>query len=172
MLCERCKQNQATTHIKQNINGVISEMNLCEECANELSGKLGNYGKLFSDFGFGIDSMLGSIFGQDFLPEVISKENVDRCPMCQTDFATIRKTGNVGCSKCYEKFREQLTPLIARIHGKTVHSGRVPSSAESKISVKNKLSELENELKQAIDAQEFEKAAKLRDQIAEIKKSI
>lgn len=173
MLCEKCKQREAVTHIRQNINGVQSEINLCENCAAEISGKFENeYGKLFSDFGFGIDSMLGSIFGQDFVSENLLSDNSERCPMCNTPLSAIRKTGNAGCSKCYEVFRSQFMPLISRIHGKTVHNGRIPASVEANISVKTKIDELEKELKNAVETQEFEKAAKIRDEINALRKSL
>lgn len=173
MLCEKCKQREATTLIRQNINGVQSEIHLCENCASEISGKFENeYGKLFSDFGFGIDSMLGSIFGQDFVSENLLSDNSERCPMCGTSLSAIRKTGNAGCSKCYEVFRSQFMPLISRIHGKTVHNGRIPASAEANISVKTQIEELEKELKSAIKTQEFEKAAKIRDELNELRKSL
>ena len=173
MLCEKCNQREATAHIRQNINGVQSEMHLCENCAAEISGKFENeYGKLFSDFGFGIDSMLGSIFGQDFVSENLLSDNSERCPMCGTSLSAIRKTGNAGCSKCYEVFRSQFVPLISRIHGKTVHNGRIPASAEANISVKSHIEELEKELKNAVETQQFENAAKIRDQLNELRKSL
>ena len=173
MLCEKCKQREAVTHIRQNINGVQSEMHLCENCAAEISGKFENeYGKIFSDFGFGIDSMLGSIFGQDFVPENLLSDNSDRCPVCGTSLSAIRKTGNAGCSKCYEAFRAQFMPLISRIHGKTVHNGRIPASAEANLSVKSQIDELEKSLKNAIETQEFERAAKIRDELIELRKSL
>jgi len=173
MLCEKCKKNQAVTHIRQNINGALTEMHLCEKCASEITGKFENeYSKLFSDFGFGIDSMLGSIFGQDFLSESLLSEPAERCPMCGTTVNAIRKSGNVGCGKCYETFRSQLMPFIQRIHGKTVHNGKIPESAEGEISVKAKISELEGQLKNAIETQEFEKAAQLRDEINHLRKSL
>lgn len=173
MLCEKCKKNQAVTHIRQNINGNLTEMHLCENCAAEITGKFENeYSKLFSDFGFGIDSVLGSIFGQDFLSENLLSEPEEKCPMCSATLSQIRKSGNVGCSHCYQTFRSQLMPLISRIHGKTAHNGKVPASVEGKISVKAQITELENQLKTAIDEQEFEKAAKLRDEINALKKSI
>ena len=174
MLCEKCKKNQAVTHIRQNINGVLTEMHLCEDCAAEISGMFENeYGKLFSDFGFGIDSMLGSIFGQDFLSEnLLSDSREAKCPMCQSTVSQIKKSGNVGCGKCYETFRAELTPLIQRIHGKTVHNGKIPESAEGEISVKAKLAELESELKDAIENQDFEKAVILRDEIKSLKESL
>ena len=173
MLCEKCKQKEATTHLRQNINGVASEMHLCEKCAAEISGKFENeYGKFFSDFGFGINSMLGSIFGQEFLPESILSDNVERCQMCGTTLDSIRKNGNAGCGKCYETFRSQLMPLIGRIHGKTVHNGRIPKSVEGNLGVKNKITELENELKKAIESQEFEKAATIRDELFALREGL
>ena len=173
MLCEKCKKNQAVTHIRQNINGNLTEMHLCESCAAEISGKFENeYGKLFSDFGFGIDSMLTSLFGQDFLSENLLSEKTERCPMCGSSINEIRKSGNVGCSQCYDAFREHLMPLIQRVHGKTVHNGKIPESAGKEITAKAKISELEKELKQAIDSQEFEKAASLRDQINSLRNSL
>ena len=173
MLCEKCKKAEATTHIRQNINGEVAEMNLCENCAAELTGGFENhYGKLFSDFGFGLDSMLGSIFGQDFLTENLLSKPEEKCEMCGSTLSAIRKSGNVGCSECYKTFREELMPLIQRIHGKTVHSGKIPESAEGSISLKNKIAELEKELKKAVDEQNFEKAVEIRDEIASLKKSL
>lgn len=173
MLCEKCKKNQAVTHIRQNINGNLTEMHLCQECAAEISGKFENeYGKLFSDFGFGIDSMLTSIFGQDFLSENLLSDHTDRCEMCGSSLDEIRKSGNVGCKQCYEHFGKELMPLIQRIHGKTVHNGKIPQSAGKEITTKAKITELEKELQALIDSQEFEKAAEIRDKINSLKNSI
>lgn len=174
MLCEKCNKNYATTVIRQNINGVQSEVHLCDECSKMYNEYFENgYSKMFSDFGFGIGSVLGSILGQDFLSEnLLSSKDEPKCPMCNTTLNEIKNSGNVGCSNCYETFREQLMPLINRIHGKTVHSGRIPASAEGKVSLKNRLADAEKQLKIAIENQEFEKAAKLRDEINELKKEI
>lgn len=173
MLCEKCKKNNAVTHIRQNINGMQSEMHLCENCAAEITGKFNNeYSKLFSDFGFGMNSMLTSIFGQDFLSENLLSSPEEKCKMCGATLSSIKKSGNVGCRECYETFREQLMPLISRIHGTTVHSGRVPASAEEKISVKNKIDELSLKLKEAIENEDFEQAASIRDQIKVLRERI
>ena len=162
MLCEKCKKEQAVTHIRQNINGSLTEMYLCENCAAELTGKIENeYGKLFSNFGFGIDSVLGSIFGQDFLSENLLSKPEEKCKMCGSTISDIRKSGNVGCSECYNTFRDELMPLIQRIHGKTAHNGRIPESAEGKISVEYKIEELQKKLENLIKEQEFEKAAEV-----------
>ena len=36
MLCQKCKKNEATVYYKENINGHVTEYNLCPECAAEL----------------------------------------------------------------------------------------------------------------------------------------
>lgn len=173
MLCEKCGKNNAVTHIRQNINGVQSESYLCESCAADITGKLGGeYSKLFSDFGFGIDSMLGSIFGQDFLTENLIAEPEKRCKMCGSTISSIKKTGNVGCAECYSTFKNELMPLIQRIHGKTAHSGRGPALEEEKKVLIEKIGELENKLKEAIDSENFEAAVKIRDELKELKGQI
>lgn len=170
MLCEKCKQNNAVTHIRQNINGVQSEMHLCENCAAEITGKIGGeYGKFFSDFGFGIDSMLGSLFGQEFLSDNLLSQAEEKCPMCGATISSIKKTGNVGCKQCYETFREQLMPLIHRIHGKTMHSGRIPFVDSEKLLTKNKIDELSGKLKKAIEDENFEEAVRLRDELKKLR---
>lgn len=173
MLCEKCGKNKAVTHIRQNINGVQSESHLCENCAAEITGKFnGEYSKLFSDFGFGIDSMLGSIFGQDFLGENLLAEPEKACKMCGSTMSSIRKTGNVGCAECYSTFKNELMPLIQRIHGKTAHSGREPECAQEKKKLMEKISEFENKLKEAIDKEDFEAAVKIRDELKELRGQI
>lgn len=173
MLCEKCGKNEAVTHIRQNINGVQSESYLCENCAADITGKFnGEYNKLFSDFGFGIDSMLGSIFGQDFLTENLIAEPEKRCKMCGSTISSIRNTGNVGCAECYSTFKSELMPLVQRIHGKTAHSGRGPVEAEEKKILMEKITELENTLKEAIDKEDFEQAVKIRDELKELRGQI
>ena len=80
----------------------------------------------------------------------------------------------VGCSDCYEKFYDKLLPSIQRIHGKAKHAGKVPPVTEStieekKISTEELILKKEAELKKAIERQEFERCAVLRDEIKELK---
>jgi protein arginine kinase activator len=68
----------------------------------------------------------------------------------------LRKSGRVGCARCYEVFRKQLLPLLKRIHGSSVHEQRGADPA---------LGRLREELRRAIEAEDFEQAARLRDRI-------
>jgi len=79
------------------------------------------------------------------------------CDLCGSTLRDIARSGKAGCSKCYDTFRNELNNTIAHIHGKMNHVGRVPKG--------NKLYMLKAQLKNAVEKQEFETAAKLRDEI-------
>ncbi|MBQ3969839.1 MAG: UvrB/UvrC motif-containing protein [Clostridia bacterium] len=172
MLCQSCKNKQATTHIKSIVNGELTEMNLCSECAAK-----NGYGNVFEHF-FDIGSLMSGFMGE---PSSLAVET--HCPNCGVTFAQISKGGRVGCAKCYDVFYDRLLPSIKRIHGNTVHTGkrlRKPQLQSGSAAVSeaepakqpSKLDILNEKLKTAIEKQEFEQAAKLRDEINEIKNSM
>ncbi len=174
MLCQSCKNKQANTHIKTIVNGELTEMNLCSECA----AKMG-YGNVFDSF-FDIGSLMSGFMGE---PSTTALAPERKCPNCGITFAQISKGGRVGCAKCYDVFYDRLLPSIKRIHGNTVHTGKklrkpqLQSGIETSAAVhidheKEKPSELqtlEAKLKTAVSNQEFEQAAQLRDRIKELK---
>lgn len=162
MLCQSCEKRQATTHIKTIVNGELKEYNLCPECATKMG-----YGSFFGNFGFDLDKLFGS-----FMESVGTGRSTKRCQCCGSSFEDIAKSGKVGCANCYDVFYEELLPSIQRIHGRTSHTGKLARSAGTKVRIKNELTQCRYELEQAIKAQEFEKAAELRDRIRELEKNI
>lgn len=175
MLCQLCKNKQANTHIKSVINGELTEMNLCSECA----AKQG-YGNMFSlDHFFDIGSLMSGFMG-DSAASALAPEK--RCPNCGISFAQISKGGRVGCAKCYDVFFDRLLPSIKRIHGNTVHTGKKlrnprlqsgsaedTATAADNSKAPSELDTLNRQMQAAVKNQEFEKAAQLRDQIKELK---
>ena len=163
MLCQSCEKKQATTHIKTILNGELKEYRLCSECAKKYG-----YATFLDDAGFDLDKLFGSFMegiGQGALP---SKK---RCQCCGSSFEDIARTGKVGCAECYETFYEELLPSVRRIHGRTSHIGKLAHSAGTGVRIRSEIAKCRGELEQAIQAQEFEKAAKLRDRIRELEKS-
>lgn len=162
MLCQNCNKREATTHVKRIVNAKEDEFHLCSECA----AKMG-YGNLFQNFGFS----LGDIFGS-FLDNTASALLGDevRCEKCGSSFNDIAKSGKVGCANCYTTFYDRLLPSLQRIHGKTVHSGKMGALASPKAKAENKVDTLKRELDDAIKQQDFEHAATLRDEIKELEK--
>ena len=159
MMCEKCGKNPATTHVKTVINGVMHEKNLCAYCA----AKEG-YGNLNH---LSLANMLASMFGDSIQSGRLSSK---RCACCGSLFSDIVESGRVGCSECYDTFREELMPSLQRLHGKTTHVGKVPETVQKTPSREDRLKELREQLSAAVSAEEFEQAAKIRDEIRLIEK--
>lgn len=170
MICQVCGKKTATTHIKSIVNGHLTQYHLCSDCAREKG-----YAAPFEDWGFSMNSLLGGLMGVGTMPETVL-----RCPTCGSSFEEISKTGNVGCADCYRTFREQLLPVIQRIHGTSKHKGKTPGRAALRVVDENRsmmpveadspLEAKKKLLRQAIEEQNFEQAAILRDEIKEMEK--
>lgn len=92
-----------------------------------------------------------------------------RCTECGTTLVAIRKTGRVGCAHCYQTFRQHLEPLLRRVHGSLTHHGHRPDGDHGPGDPTPQgpaLESLREELRRAIEAEDFENAARLRDAIA------
>jgi len=158
MMCEKCGKNPATTHVKTVINGVIRQNHLCSYCA----AKEG-----YNSFGnLSLANLLTSMFSDTASGNTISR----RCECCGSSFSDIVESGRVGCSECYETFREELLPSLNRLHGKALHVGTAPVKEISpKETLEQKIANLKADMQKAIESEDFEKAAKLRDEIKSLK---
>ena len=89
-----------------------------------------------------------------------------RCPECGISFTEFREKGRFGCPGDYAVFREQLLPLIENIHDATRHAGKVPAGAgRGSDSRQHRLVRLRKDLAAAVEEEQYEEAAKLRDAI-------
>lgn len=159
MLCQKCKTRAATVHITNNINGIKTELALCHECAqNEHAISFIPSQDLFSDF------FSERIFGNTLLREE------KKCPVCNSTKRDLASSGRAGCPKCYEIFEKELSQIIYGIHGNAVHCGAAPEKQHENREKELKLSEMKKELQDAVAAQDYEKAAQLRDSIRELEK--
>lgn len=172
MLCQACNKNNAAVHYKTNINGVVKEKYLCRECAekhgaaqNEMFPPIdvmdGFFGKTDDIFGGFFAGMMGE-------PQTRKSTEHKACPMCGMRYSEFLHEGKIGCSKCYETFAQSLGATIKRIHTNSEHLGKVPEGIKSAFSDKRKIDELRKKLNGAIEAQEYEMAAKYRDEIREL----
>lgn len=160
MICSKCKSNQATTHIKSVINGEYTDIWLCPHCAKELG-----YSSFLNDAAADFSSFLGSFLG-DGLP---SRTSATRCRCCGSSFADIARSGKVGCAGCYDEFYDELLPSIRKMHGNIEHKGKAALQASNEYKTKGRIEKAQAELDKAIKEQNFELAAKLRDEIKALK---
>ncbi|MBQ7289268.1 MAG: UvrB/UvrC motif-containing protein [Clostridia bacterium] len=157
MLCEKCKKNQATTHISSTVNGLHIEKNLCAACAAQEG---------FTELGGGLFSMLSSMFGEGASAPGVGSGV--RCSLCGKSFADIAETGRLGCAGCYKTFARQLSSSLQRIHGTVKHIGKRSKYKEPQETKAGKIEKLKAALQTAIAQQAFEQAAELRDEIKKL----
>ena len=162
MLCDLCNKNQATVHLTEIVDEQMSELHLCEECARKKSIKIEQQ--------FGLADLLAGLaeFGK---PEEGADLAGLKCTNCGLSYKDFKRIGRLGCGECYSSFRKYLLPLLKKIHGSTQHVGRSPYRAGAKGKTKLSLTELRMRLHWAIEKEEFEEAARLRDKIRELEKN-
>ncbi len=156
MKCQKCNKAEATAFIKQNINGVVSEMHLCSDCAAALGYQ--GFHNFVNPF---------EIFSSVFSPERKSVSAAKRCSECGISFAEIVKSGRAGCAHCYTDFYEELSPTIRKIHGNSKHLSNYTAAKTDQVNAEPTIEELKKELERAVELQNYEQAAVLRDKIKE-----
>ncbi|MBD2848200.1 UvrB/UvrC motif-containing protein [Paenibacillus sp. IB182496] len=170
MLCQECGNKPATLHFTKIVNGEKTEFHICESCAREKGEMLpGTSG------GFSIHSLLSGLM--DFeksgpSSSIGPKPQTLRCEDCGLTYTQFSKIGRFGCSSCYRYFAGRLDPLFKRVHGNTVHVGKIPKRSGGEIQDRRELDRLKQELHQRIEMEEFEDAASLRDRIRELERKL
>lgn len=167
MLCDICKERESIISYTKVQGDKIEEVHLCGECAEE---------KLKIDFsknvniGFQLEEFLKNIF--QFTTENISEEDYKECPNCGMSFKEYRESGIIGCSKCYDTFRDEIKNYFKSISKLPKHIGNIPENAGKNLKYKRKLDDLESELEILISLEEYESAAVIRDKIKSLKEEI
>lgn len=155
--CRRCTK-PATRHITEIREGNAECLHLCESCAQEYlnSVEVGGSSEEFEQ-------------GEPKQPVGESSESsVDdskSCPSCGISFKQFRSQGRLGCPHDYEVFHDELIPLLESVHSETQHVGKCPPRTSPESRQHYELFRLRNDLRQAIDNESYEEAAKIRDQI-------
>lgn len=178
MLCERCGKEETTVPVIKIVGGEFTIMHLCERCAEEITGEIKKemasffpsfpdlFSEMFSDFPSFHSGFFAPLEGEKGKSLEIGEI---RCPRCGLTYGSFRKAFQLGCGQCYETFKEQLEPILRRIHGSIIHKGKVPAKALVKAQVpKSEIKELKRRLAEAVKKEEYEEAARLRDEIRAI----
>lgn len=160
MKCDHCGENEAVIHLTQIVDNKMGTFHLCETCAAEKGLEpepgVGN---------FPLTDFLAQM-GQESKPQPSGPVVCEYCGLSLKDF---KKTGRLGCSHCYVTFDEHLRGLFRRLHGGTQHVGKVylpPDPTEAART--EQLTRLRRKLDVAVEKEDFERAAQLRDQIREL----
>ncbi len=155
MKCQKCPK-AATLHITEVLtDDQFEELHLCEECAHKY---------LYEPQQKGTGGKAGES-GQAEEGDEVGSLNQRECPVCGIKFVEFRNSGRLGCPHDYQEFRDELTPLLENIRGKTPR--RLPQSKQTQ----SELIQLRKQLHQAVTKEAYEEAARIRDRIRQLEES-
>jgi protein arginine kinase activator len=138
------------------VNGETATRHLCKGCVSKIQNSIQQ-----GDIQSFLSSLMSSISQQEKAPQLT-------CSKCHLTYEEFQKTGKLGCAHCYEAFRDQLKPLLLRIHGRSQHAGRMPILNAQAQEKKKMIASLRSRMDQAVAAENFEEAAVLRDQLRQL----
>lgn len=166
MLCDNCKERDAIINLTQVEHDSKVTLHLCEQCAQQkgvetggavLKSPLGNFLGALGKGGGGTGGAL-----------VPAPSDAVRCPECGSSLRDFRDSGRLGCDRCYATFDAHLRDLLRRLHGSSQHVGEryeVPGEAGGDSDPRSRLLDLKAQLRRAVEGENFELAAELRDRI-------
>lgn len=155
MKCESCNKKHANVHITEIHGDEKKERHLCEECAQNVSN---SFTKMPSP-----SDILTNLISQ-VAPEIGAMSKIV-CPVCNISYLEFRSQGRLGCPMDYTAFEKGLIPLLEKMHGSSQHIGKVPPAAGKEVIKRNKLVQLQKDLSIAVEKEDYEKAAIIRDEI-------
>jgi protein arginine kinase activator len=161
MLCDVCHKNIATVHLTEIVDDKVVEMHICQKCAQLKAEELKEQ--------LSIADLLGGLVDME---GEIKEKVILKCSCCGLSYEEFKKKGRLGCRDCYITFKQRLLTLLKRIHGATRHTGKVPLIVDEAVSCESKLRDLREKLLRSIKLEEYERAARLRDEIKKLEKKI
>jgi protein arginine kinase activator len=161
MLCQRCKKQTATVHLTDLVKGEKRERHLCEECASQEH--------ITVKQPMSLNDVLNSfLMSQSDVRELSRKQ----CPQCGMTFAEFRTQGVLGCPEDYDEFGTALASIIERAQdGQTHHTGKSPGQTVEIDPVRQERLQLQRALREAVEAEDYERAAEVRDRLKELEGS-
>jgi len=153
MLCDSCRERDAVVHLTTIEDNAVHQLHLCERCAADR----------------GVETTVATPkhpLGEFLHQQTTSVSDAARCTFCNTTMADFRATGRWGCARCYTNFETGIRELLRRVHGNHRHVGRSyrPPMTET-LERAAVLGELKDRLRRAVESEQFELAADLRDRI-------
>jgi protein arginine kinase activator len=162
--CQKCER-PATHKFTRLIDGRAVDFYFCPEHAGEFSPLQKKHQAAQMNLAELLAGLLKSEQGQK--PEA-AEESELRCPKCGQTYKQYRKTMLLGCSQCYRAFEKQLAQDLRKYHGTVRHRGKQAMASTPDSSNDEKLDALRKRLALAVDDEDFELAAQLRDQMRQL----
>jgi len=159
MLCCICKEREATVHYTKIDGDKVQKVDLCEECSKTKG--------VNDPVGFELADLLLGLGAAKEIEQSSGGVEI-KCPGCGFTQADFKKAGRLGCPECYKTFAEGLEGLLKTMHKGTRHVGKVPEALRQTRELSDRLKNLQKKLAKAVEDENFEQAAALRDEIKQM----
>jgi protein arginine kinase activator len=163
MQCCVCKDREAKVHLTQIVGDKMQKVDLCEECAKAKG--------VNDPAGFSLADLLLGLGASQEMEQAAGSGDL-KCPHCGFTQADFKKAGRLGCSECYVTFADGLESLLKSMHKGTKHLGKAPQSLQQSRDLSDKLKSLQKKLDKAVEDENFEQAAQIRDEIKNTKEKL
>ena len=163
MQCCVCKDREAKVHLTQIVGDKMQKVDLCEECAKAKG--------VNDPAGFSLADLLLGLGASQEMEQAAGSGDL-KCPHCGFTQADFKKAGRLGCSECYVTFADGLESLLKSMHKGTKHLGKAPQSLQQSRDLSDKLKSLQKKLDKAVEQEDFEQAAQIRDEIKNTKEKL
>jgi protein arginine kinase activator len=134
-------------------------VDLCEDCAKAKG--------INDPAGFALADLLLGLGASQEIEQAVGGVGV-KCPRCGFSQADFKKSGRLGCPECYKTFAEGLEGLLKTMHKGMHHTGKAPEALRASRDEADRLKVLQKKLAKAVEEENFELAARLRDEIKQI----
>lgn len=181
MLCEKCKMREANIVFTEIVNGTKNEHYYCSQCAQEMGFDLSG---ITVEGEFPLAKLLSSLLAQTAIGKADNEYAGVVCPSCGTTYQEFISESKFGCPDCYKVFGLLIDENIKNLQGSDTHKGKKPKymsdeltesvkedladrikEPQTEINAKDKIILLKRSLKIAIEQEEYEEAARIRDEI-------
>ena len=159
MICDICHENESDMTInRSDMTGKTCAVHICSKCAEEL--------------GINSNSITSSVMKtiQSIISKKIADENNRCCPVCGQKLLVLKKEFRAGCPECYSIFKTEIEEMMSQRGLKNAYSGSLPRRLASfKSSLTDRMA-IRAKLENAINSEEYEKAAIYRDYLKALEK--
>jgi len=155
-MCEECGEKRATVHLTEFVDGQPVLRHLCEDCYTQKEG------------GLGLSPMAAFAHILAAVAPQLQQLGDLECPRCGATYLDFQQRGVLGCPQDYEVFEAGLSQLLEQIHGAGQHCGKLPPQADEQARRRCELEGARHRLELAVEEENYELAARLRDRISEL----
>ena len=157
MVCDNCHERDAVVNVTTVENNAVRQLHLCEQCAAERGVETSSAA---------MKHPLGEFLQAVQQQSMPASADAGRCTFCGLTMKDFRATGRMGCARCYSTFEPSMRELLRRVHGSARHIGHSYRAPQEEVLERaSVLGELREKLRRAIEQEQFEVAAELRDRI-------